>query len=181
MTALKKLGLVGGMAALLLSSVAIAGVGENIVWLDKYTFQVSPYQGTKPGKQWDTQKTNDTNSKYKFVLHRAGANPKCWLHFDVDPAGKTAHSYATRTLKRRYRDRGLTGISIRKEVIAGRNTSILTGHDPHKNHRYMVGAWRNREVGINLECDAHVNDFAVYEPQFRNFINSSRIISETSY
>jgi hypothetical protein len=180
MTLLKKISLVGVMATLCFSAVAMAGIGENITWSDKTCFTISPIKSCKPSRDWDTQKTKDLNAKHKFVLHRAGANPVAWLRFDQNPKGKTAHAYA-KWLKDRWSQKGLTDIQIRKEVIAGRNVAFVSGYDPHKDFRYLLGVFRNREVGIHWECSAAAKDFSVYEPQFRTFIEQTRVISETAY
>jgi len=179
MKLLSKVFLIVAAAGLLASSIAVAGVGENINWIDDSCFQIGPIKSCKPSTNWDTQKTKDLNGKYKFVLHRSGANPVAWLRFDDNPAGKTAHTYAE-WLKGRLSQRGLTDLKIRKEVIAGRNVSFISGFDPHKKFRYLVGVFRNRDVGINWECSAHADDFSVYEPQFRSFISQTRVVSETA-
>lgn len=173
----KKIGLIGLMAAFLFSSVAFAEVGTQFNWVDKLCAIVGPVKICKPSKDWDTQKTEDYNARYKSVLHRGGANPVCWLRFDENPVGKTAHKYAD-WLKDRMMQRGLTEITQRKQVIDGRNVSFIGGYDAAKGFRYLVGVWRNREVGINLECTAESKDHAVYEPQFMSFITNLRIISE---
>lgn len=181
MSSAKKIVLaVSVLSLLLISAGATAAIGENINWVSKQCFTVGPVKMCKPSKNWDTQKTKDYNAKYKFVLHRGGANPVCWLRFDESPKGKTAHSYAN-WLKGRYKQRGLSNLTIRKEVIAGRNVSFVSGTDMSKGFRYLVGVWRNRNAGVNLECTAQAKDFATYAPQFRNFIGSARFISETSH
>lgn len=180
MTVYKKLSLVGVLAAFFLSAVAIAGIGENINWLDKNCFQIGPIKSCKPSTNWDTQKTRDFNAKYKFVLHRPGFNPNCWIRFDDNPKGKTAHVYA-KWLKARLKQRGITNLSQRKQVIAGRNVSFIGGDDSAKGSRYLVGVWRNKDVGINFECQAAIKDFGTYEPQFMSFITNARIVSERAY
>lgn len=181
MNSFKKYAFLAGLAAMLVGGAATASIGDNIQWMgDKVTFRVGPVQSRKPSTNWDTQKTKDYNGKYKFVIHRPGANPVCWLRFDDNPSGKTAHKYAS-WLKARLKQRGLSGLSQRKQVIDGRNVSFVSGVDHNKNFRYLVGVWRNRDVGINLECTAHANDFSVYEPQFMSFISNTRIVSEGRY
>lgn len=172
--------IVGTLALLLISAGAMAMIGNNINWINKSCFTVGPVKLCKPSTNWDTQKTKDYNAKFKFVLHKGGANPVCWLRFDENPKGKTAHSYAN-WLKGRYKQRGISNLTIRKEVIAGRNVSFVAGNDSNKGFKYLVGVWRNRDAGVHLECTAKSNDFATYEPQFRNFIGSARFVSETSH
>ncbi len=180
MVSIKKLALLAGVVGLFVGSAAMAGIGENITWNiggNKNCFQIGPITSCKPSKHWDTQKTKDYNAKYKFVLHRSGANPVCWLRFDDNPKGKTAHRYAN-WLKSRLKQRGYSNLTQRKEVIAGRNVSFIGGYDAAKNFRTVIGVWRNRDVGMNMECTAAAKDFSVYEPQFQSFIANARVVSE---
>ena len=148
-------------------------------WMTKTKFSnAGIVTAEKPSTNWDTQKTDDRNSPYKFVLHRGGANPKCWLRYDELPSGGTAHSYASSMLKSRLEMRGMKVSKILERVVGGRNVSYIAANDMAKGHRYLIGAWRNSIRGINLECDVDDANFGVYEPQFRNFIDSVRITSE---
>lgn len=148
-------------------------------WMTKTKFNnAGIVTAEKPSKDWDTQKTEDRNSPYKFVLHRGGANPKCWLRYDENPQYKTAHSYANNLLKPRLEMRGMKVSKILERVIDGRNVAYIAANDVSKGHRYLIGAWRNKVRGINLECDVDDGNFGVYEPQFRNFIDSVRITDE---
>lgn len=180
MSRIKTFFVVGAVAAMVAATFAYANVNFfDIKWLSKTSFVVGGMvEGNKPSPDWDTQKTKDINSPYKFVLHRGGANPKCWLRFDDDPSGKTAHAYANGLLKSRFEMRGMKVAKILNRQIAGRNVAFIAAHDVAKGHRYLVGAWRNTARGINLECDVDDANFGVYEPQFRNFIDSVRIRSE---
>ncbi len=175
----KKLSLIG-LLAIFIGGAAIAGIGEEIEWYDSTCFRVGPAKFCKPSTNWDTQKTRDTNAKYKFVLSRSGANPICWLRFDDGVKKQTAHAYAE-SLTTRLRQRGLVDLNIRKDVIDGRNVAFISGEQADGKLKYLIGAWRNQDIGINLECSAEKKDFATYEPQLNSFIRSGRIVSEHAY
>jgi hypothetical protein len=135
------------------------------------------FQVTKPGEEWDTQKTNDHAAPFKFVLHKSGANPTVWLRYDQRPQGKTAHDYVQSVQSRLVR-RGITDIAIRTEVTAGRNVTFISGIDKDRHLRYLVGVWWNKDSALNLECTTAIRDFAVYEPQCMNLIRSVKILGE---
>lgn len=163
-------------AAMILTASAAQAVDLN--WVDKNTVIVdSTFQVSKPGKQWDTQKTNDWAAPVKWVLHKEGANPIIWLRYDQSVRGKTAHDYAN-DVKSRLRARGVSVDSVRNQVISGRNISLISGTDNASGFRYLVGVWRNRNKGFNLECTAAAQDFAVYEPHCMASIQSARILRE---
>lgn len=171
----KKITLAAGALALLTATAAQA---VDLNWVDKNTVIVdNTFQVSKPGKQWDTQKTNDWARPVKWVLHRGGMNPEIWLGYDQAVRGKTAHDYA-RDVKSRLQARGLTELTIRNQVISGRNIALITGTDHAANKRYLVGVWRNRNKGFNLECTAATQDFGVYEPHCMASIQSARILRE---
>lgn len=152
-------------------AVALNWVDKNTVVIDG-TFQVS-----KPGTQWDTQKTNDWAAPVKWVLHKSGANPIIWLRYDQAVRGKTAHDYA-QDVKGRLKARGINVESIRNQTISGRNVALVSGIDNASGLRYLVGVWRNRNKGFNLECTAAASDFGVYEPHCMASIQSVRILKE---
>ena len=169
--------LVVAVAGAVILASATAGA-VNLNWIDKNTVVIDgTFQVSKPGKEWDTQKTNDWAAPVKWVLHRSGANPIIWLRYDQAVTGKTAHDYA-QDVKGRLRARGITVESIRNQVISGRNVSLISGVDNSSGFRYLVGVWRNRNVGFNLECTAASQDFGVYEPHCMASIQSVRIVSE---
>lgn len=171
----KKLALMVGALSLLAASVASA---VDLNWVDKNTVIVDgTFQVSKPGKEWDTQKTNDWAAPVKWVLHRMGANPVIWLRYDQAVRGKTAHDYA-QDVKSRLNARGVQVEAVRNQVINGRNVSLISGVDSAGGFRYLVGVWRNRDKGFNLECTAALQDFAVYEPHCMAAIQSARILRE---
>jgi opacity protein-like surface antigen len=171
----KKLLLAAGAAMLLSATVAQA---VDLNWVDKNTVIVDgTFQVSKPGKEWDTQKTQDWAAPVKWVLHKEGANPIIWLRYDQAVRGKTAHDYAN-DVKSRLRARGVSVESVRNQVISGRNVSLISGVDNSSGFRYLVGVWRNRNKGFNLECTAASADFGVYEPHCMAAIQSARILKE---
>lgn len=171
----KKLALAAG-AAMLLAATAAQAVDLN--WVDKNTVIVdSTFQVSKPGKEWDTQKTNDWAAPVKWVLHKEGANPIIWLRYDQSVRGKTAHDYA-KDVQSRLKSRGVSDLRVRNQVISGRNISLISGVDNASGLRYLVGVWRNRNKGFNLECTAAASDFGVYEPHCMASIQSARILRE---
>jgi hypothetical protein len=172
-----KLALAAGAAMLLTASVAQAQ-SVDLNWIDKNTVIVdSTFQVSKPGKQWDTQKTNDWAAPVKWVLHKSGANPIIWLRYDQAVRGKTAHDYA-KDVQSRLKSRGISDLRIRNQVISGRNVALISGVDNASGFRYLVGVWRNRNKGFNLECTAEAKDFSVYEPHCMASIQSARILRE---
>lgn len=171
----KKLALVVGALTVLTASVAGA---VDLNWVDKNTVIVDgTFQVSKPGKQWDTQNTNDWAAPVKWVLHKSGANPIIWLRYDQAVRGKTAHDYA-QDVKSRLRARGIQVESVRNQVISGRNVSLISGVDNNSGFRYLVGVWRNKNKGFNLECTAATSEFGVYEPHCMASIQSARILRE---
>ncbi|HEX5036026.1 MAG TPA: hypothetical protein VFX30_02605 [bacterium] len=171
----KKLFLAAG-AAMLLTATAAQAIDLN--WVDKNTVIVDgTFQVSKPGKEWDTQKTQDWSAPVKWVLHKEGANPVIWLRYDQAVRGKTAHDYA-RDVKSRLKARGVSVESVRNQVISGRNVALISGMDNASGFRYLVGVWRNRNKGFNLECTAEAKDFGVYEPHCMAAIQSARILRE---
>lgn len=182
MIRLKTLVVVGMVALFAVSAWAMSSNVDlfQMQWVTKTKFSnAGVVEGEKPSTDWDTQKTEDRNSPYKFVLHRGGANPKCWLRYDENPEYKTAHAYANGLLKPRLEMRGMKVGKILERVVDGRNVAYIAANDVAKGHRYLIGAWRNQSHGINLECDVDDANFGVYEPQFRNFIDSIRITRES--
>ena len=170
-----KLVLAVGAVVLLAASVASA---VDLNWFDKNTVIVDgTFQVSKPGKEWDTQKTEDWAAPVKWVLHKSGANPIIWLRYDQAVRGKTAHDYA-QDVKSRLKARGVSVQSIRNQVISGRNISLISGVDNSSGFRYLVGVWRNRNKGFNLECTAASSDFGVYEPHCMASMQSARILRE---
>ena len=170
-----KLVLAVGAVVLLAASVASA---VDLNWVDKNTVIVDgTFQVSKPGKEWDTQKTEDWAAPVKWVLHKSGANPIIWLRYDQAVRGKTAHDYA-QDVKSRLKARGVSVQSIRNQVISGRNISLISGVDNSSGFRYLVGVWRNRNKGFNLECTAASSDFGVYEPHCMASMQSARILRE---
>lgn len=170
-----KLVLAVGAVVLLAASVASA---VDLNWVDKNTVIVDgTFQVSKPGSEWDTQKTQDWAAPVKWVLHKSGANPIIWLRYDQAVRGKTAHHYA-QDVKSRLKARGVTVDSIRNQVISGRNVSLVSGVDNNSGFRYLVGVWRNRDKGFNLECTAATSDFSVYEPHCMAAMQSARILKE---
>ena len=171
----KKLALMVGSLTILAASAASA---VDLNWVDKNTVIVDgTFQVSKPGKQWDTQKTNDWAAPVKWVLHKSGANPIIWLRYDQAVRGKTAHDYAN-DVKSRLRSRGISELKIRNQVISGRNVALISGVDNSSGFRYLVGVWRNQNKGFNLECTAATSDFSVYEPHCMAAIQSARILRE---
>lgn len=171
----KHLVLAVGAAVLLTASVAKA---VDLNWVDKNTVIVDgTFQVSKPGSEWDTQKTEDWSAPVKWVLHKSGANPIIWLRYDQAVRGKTAHDYAN-DVKSRLRARGISSLTVRNQVISGRNISLISGVDSSSGFRYLVGVWRNRNKGFNLECTAATVDFSVYEPHCMASIQSARILKE---
>jgi len=163
-------------AVMLLSASKAKAVDLN--WVDKNTVIVDgTFQVSKPGKEWDTQKTEDWAAPVKWVLHKSGANPIIWLRYDQAARGKTAHDYA-QDVKSRLRARGIQVESVRNQTISGRNISLISGVDNNSGFRYLVGVWRNRNKGFNLECTAATQDFGVYEPHCMAAIQSARILRE---
>ncbi len=173
---MKKTLLLAVIAGALFASSSASAVALN--WIDKNCVVIdNTFQVCKPGKQWDTQKTNDWAAPVKWVLHRSGANPIIWLRYDQSVRGKTAHDYA-RDVKSRLQARGIRVESVRNQVISGRNVSLISGLDSSSGLRYLVGVWRNKNVGFNLECTAGASDFGVYEPHCMASVQSVRIVSE---
>ncbi len=171
----KHLVLAVGAAVLLTASVAKA---VDLNWVDRNTVIVDgTFQVSKPGKEWDTQKTEDWAAPVKWVLHKMGPNPIIWLRYDQAVRGKTAHDYA-QDVRSRLKARGIEVESVRNQVISGRNVSLISGVDNHSGFRYLVGVWRNRDKGFNLECTAATQDFGVYEPHCMAAIQSARILRE---
>lgn len=171
----QKLVLAVGAVVLLAASVASA---VDLNWVDKNTVIVDgTFQVSKPGSEWDTQKTEDWAAPVKWVLHKSGANPIIWLRYDQAVRGKTAHDYA-QDVKSRLKARGVSVQSIRNQVISGRNISLISGVDNSSGFRYLVGVWRNRNKGFNLECTAASSDFGVYEPHCMAAMQSARILRE---
>ena len=171
----RKLALAVGAIMLMAASIAQAA---DLNWVDKNTVIIdSTFQISKPGDQWDTQKTQDWAAPVKWVLHKAGANPIIWLRYDQAVRGKTAHDYAN-DVKSRLQARGISVESIRNQTISGRNISLISGVDNASGFRYLVGVWRNKTKGFNLECTAATADFGVYEPHCMASIQSARILRE---
>jgi len=171
----KKFALIVGALSVLAASVASA---VDLNWVDKNTVIVDgTFQVSKPGSEWDTQKTNDWAAPVKWVLHKSGANPIIWLRYDQAVRGKTAHDYAN-DVKSRLRARGVQVESVRNQVISGRNISLISGVDNSSGFRYLVGVWRNHNKGFNLECTAATADFGVYEPHCMAAMQSARILKE---
>ncbi|MBU0506846.1 MAG: hypothetical protein ABII18_01280 [bacterium] len=148
-------------------------------WLDKNTTLMidNTLMISKPNTQWDTQtKGYEDSAPIKWVRHVAGANPQMFLRYKPNVTGKTAHVYSQQ-VKSELSSRGINVYKTEKKVVNGRNVAILYGSKGEEE--YMVGVWRHKDLGFQLECLAVKDKFNSYMSDFYAAINSVRIVKES--
>lgn len=163
-----------GMAFILAASsaraVSLDWIGKSCVVVDG-TFEVC-----KPNTKWDTKKTKDSSRPVKWEYNKIGPDPVIWLRYG-DAQGKTAHHYA-KFVRNELESRGISVESIKNKVFNGRHVSLIKGYNSSNDLHYLVGVWRNRAKGFNLECSASSIDFNKFEWQCLQSIKSVRIVNE---
>jgi len=171
-----KTALVAGLVTIFVSSMAHA-VALN--WIhDNHTVIVdNTVQISKPNKKWDTQtKHYKDPAPVKWVRHVSGPNPEIFLRYRSNVTGKTAHHYA-KQVKKELVSRGISVYKTENKVINNRHVSFLYGSSGENN--YMVGVWRHRNIGFQLECKAHGSKFSSFQSDFDRAISSVKILKES--
>ncbi len=152
-------------------AVALNWANKNTVIVD-HTVQV-----TKPNSKWDTQtKHYKDPAPVKWVRHISGANPQMYLRYKYNVTGQTAHAYSKQVGKE-LSNRGIRVIRTEKKVINARNVAIV--HGTRGEEQFMVGVWRHKDIGFQLECVAVHGKFDRYVGEFYQAINSVRILKES--
>lgn len=153
-------------------AVALSWIESNRTVIVDNTVQVS-----KPNGKWDTQTDHYKDpAPVKWVRHVRDANPQMFLRYSQNVRGKTAHDYAKGVVKNELASRGITVTGIENKVVNNRHVSIINGMKG--DERYMVGVWRHRNVGFQLECVAVSDKFGEFMGEFDNAIQSVKILKE---
>lgn len=153
-------------------AVALTWIESNRTVIVDNTVQVS-----KPSGKWDTQTDHYKDpAPVKWVRHVRDANPQMFLRYSQNVRGKTAHDYARGIVKNELAARGITVTGIENKVVNNRNVSIINGMKG--DERYMVGVWRHRDIGFQLECVAISEKFGDFMNEFDTAIQSVKILKE---
>lgn len=170
--------------ALLVLALTVASVNQakavSLDWSDSNKTVVVDHtvQVTKPSTKWDTQtKHYEDSAPVKWVRHVADANPQIFLRYSTNVKGQTAHDYASGIVKGELATRGITINSIQNKVINNRNVSIINGSKG--DERFMVGVWRHKNIGFQLECLATNKKFDSFMGEFQQAISSVKILKES--
>jgi hypothetical protein len=156
-----------------------AAQAVNLSWVDSNRTVIveNTVQVTKPSTKWDTQtKHYEDPAPVKWVRHIDGANPQMFLRYSANVKGRTAHDYAKLIVKNELAARGITVTGVQNKVINNRHVAVING--TKDNERYMIGVWRHRDIGFQLECKAELNKFDNFMGEFDQAINSVQIVKE---
>lgn len=152
----------------------------DLKWVDSNRTVIvdNTVQVTKPSTKWDTQtKHYEDPAPVKWVRHVGGANPQIFLRYSTNVKGQTAHDYASLIVKRELSQRGIHVTKRQNKVINNRNVAVIEG--TKGNEKYMIGVWRHRNIGFQLECVAEGNKFDKFNGEFQQAINSVKILKES--
>jgi len=172
----KSLFLIFTLAGLFLISSAQA---VNLNWIEHNQTVIvdNTFQLSKPNKKWDTQSDHyEDPAPVKWVRHIDGPNPQIFLRYRDNVQGQTAHAYAN-YVKQELMGRGITVHKTENQVVNGRNVAIL--HAKGGDQTYLIGVWRHRNLGFQLECRADQNIFEKFTGEFAQAIQSVKIIKES--
>lgn len=150
----------------------------DLDWVDKDTTVVvdRTVQVSKPNTKWDTQtKHYKDDAPVKWVRHVRGANPQIFLRYKNNVTGQTAHVYAGQ-VKKELAARGIQVNKTENKVVNGRHVAILRG--TKGSEEYVVGVWRHRDLGFQLEGVAETDKFSSFEGDFQRAIHSVKIVKE---
>lgn len=174
---MKKLLAWGGMgiAGLLLTTAAWSVQYTNSA--DKMTVVVNQaFEFHKPDKKWDTQKLRkDPNTPLQWVLNQAGPDPVIKLKYLAPTKGKGLDQIASH-LKKEYKLQGITIEKVERKTINGNQALLLHGLNPYKDERFLIGVLVSPRQGYILECASALDDFNAMKGQFRQAIETARIL-----
>lgn len=177
------------LVGLSISSWSHAGqnrCGGTINWTSDTCATIVPIELCKWNSSVDTVKIhNDQDlllpviTPYKFVDHMSGPDNVCFIQFHAKPSGQTANDYARAVVKRDLNMKGISGVKVTAGSYQGRNRAMVTGYNSSENSSMSMWAWRNRKVGVNLQCFCQEkNCNPGTDASFQRIADSIRFVSE---
>lgn len=174
---MKKTILFGVLLPIVLSTATAQAV--NLAWIESNRTVIvdNTVQVSKPNTKWDTQtKHYEDPAPVKWVRHKGGANPQIFLRYSQNVKGKTAHDYAAQIVKKELASRGIQVTNVENKVVNNRHVAVINGMKG--DERYMVGVWRHRDIGFQMECVAVNDKFNQFMGEFQQAIDSVKILKE---
>lgn len=166
-----------GSILFLTVSTAYAGVGE-LSWTgtNDWTYN-KEISGSKPGDQWDTQKTDQEANPVKWVLHKSGGNPVIQLRID-DTVSSSDPAVIASELRTRYQARGISVDAVQKKTFGGKDVYIVSGVDQAKDARFSTAVFprSGTKRAYHIELTATTKDFSTYEPAYMGMVQTVRVI-----